>query len=529
MINEKIKKILQHRGYTTDDDINKFLYPKIEYLQNPYLLKGMEESISTICNAIKENNKILIYGDYDVDGVTSTSLLFSFLQKIGAANITYSVANRFNEGYGIGKKAIEKAISDGVKLIITVDCGTKDIDSIDIARRAGVEVIVTDHHEPDNNNLPNANIILNPKLCKGNIFTELAGCGVVFKLIQGICAKMNIDFNEEILLLACIGTVCDIVPLVNENRIITSCGLKILEESSSCTILGLKSLIEILKLKKITVTDILFLIGPCINAAGRLDDATYAIDLLLTNEEEKAIKLATHIKNLNEERKMMCKNTVEEAYAMIEENKYTNVLYNPSWHQGILGIVASRCVEYNNRPSIILTEKEGFITGSARSNNSIDLYSALCECKDLLLRFGGHTMAAGISLEKKNLEKFKLKFEEIIKRMNGDNKTQNEIKEDLEISLEDIDDGLIEGLKLMQPFGIGNENPIFKSKLAVSEIQEYEHNYKVIAYNSTKQIPAIIKKKTTTNNNIREGKEYLCYYKIIIGQNNFYLSLLDIN
>ena len=528
MINEKIKKILQDRGYTTDDDINKFLYPKMEYLQNPYLLKGMEETISTICNAIKGNNKILIYGDYDVDGVTSTSLLFSFLQKIGATNITYSVANRFNEGYGIGKRAIEKAIDDGVKLIITVDCGTKDIDSIDIARRAGVEVIVTDHHEPDNNNLPNANIILNPKLEEGNIFTELAGCGVVFKLIQGICVKMNIDFKEEILLLACIGTVCDIVPLINENRIITSCGLKLLEESSSA-ILGLKSLIEVLKLKKTTITDILFLIGPCINAAGRLDDATYAIDLLLTNEEEKAIKLATHIKNLNEERKMMCKKTVEEAYAMIEENKCTNVLYNPSWHQGILGIVASRCVEYNNRPSIILTEKDGFITGSARSNNNIDLYSALCGCKELLLRFGGHTMAAGISLEKKNLEEFKLKFEEVIKRLNGDNKTQNEIKEDLEISLEDIDDGLIEGLKLMQPFGIGNENPIFKSKLAVSEIQEYEHNYKVIAYNSTKQIPAIIKKKITTNNNIREGEEYLCYYKIIIGQNNFYLSLIDIN
>jgi len=528
MINEKIKKILQQRGYTTDDDINKFLHPKIEYLQDPYLLKGMEEAISTICDAIKENNKILIYGDYDVDGVTSTSLLFSFLKKIGATNITYSVANRFNEGYGIGKKAIEKAIDEGAKLIITVDCGTKDINSIDIARRAGVEVIVTDHHEPDNNNLPNANIILNPKLCKGNIFKELAGCGVVFKLIQGICAKMNIKLNKEILLLACIGTVCDIVPLINENRIITSCGLKLLEENSNCTILGLKTLIEILKLKKTTITDILFLIGPCINAAGRLDDASYAIDLLLTNKEEKAIKLATHIKNLNEERKMMCKKTVEEAYAMIEENKCTNVLYNPSWHQGILGIVASRCVEYNNRPSIILTEKEGFITGSARSNNNIDLYSALFECKELLLRFGGHTMAAGISLEKKNLEEFKLKFEEIIKQTN-DNKAQNEIKEDLEISIEDIDDGLIEGLKLMQPFGIGNENPIFKSKLAVSEIQEYEHNYKVIAYNSTKQIPAIIKKKITTNNNIREGEEYLCYYKIIIGQNNFYLSLLDIN
>ena len=186
-------------------------------------------------------------------------------------------------------------------------------------------------------------------------------------------------------------------------------------------------------------------------------------------------------------------------------------------------------MEYNNRPSIILTEKEGFITGSARSNNNIDLYSALYECKDLLLRFGGHTMAAGISLEKKNLEEFKLKFEEIIKQMNDNNKAQNEIKEDLEISLDDIDDGLIEGLKLMQPFGIGNENPIFKSKLAVSEIQEYEHNYKVIAYNSTKQIPAIIKKKITTNNNIREGEEYLCYYKIILGQNNCYLSLININ
>lgn len=528
MINEKIKKILQDRGCTTDDDINKFLYPKMEYLQDPYLLKGMEEAINTICNAIKENNKILIYGDYDVDGVTSTSLLFSFLKKIGATNITYSVANRFNEGYGIGKKAIEKAIDDGVKLIITVDCGTKDIDSIDIARRAGVEVIVTDHHEPDNNNLPNANIILNPKLDKESKFTELAGCGVVFKLIQGICAKMNIKLNEKILMLACIGTVCDIVPLVNENRIITSCGLKLLEESSSCTLLGLKTLIEILKLKKVTVNDILFLIGPCINAAGRLDDATYAVDLLLTNEKEKAIELARHIKNLNEERKMMCKNTVEEAYAMIEENKCTNVLYNPSWHQGILGIVASRCVGYNNRPSIILAEKNGFITGSARSNNNIDLYSALYECKDLLLRFGGHTMAAGISLEKKNLEEFKLKFEEIIKQMNDNNKAQNEIKEDLEISLDDIDDGLIEGLKLMQPFGIGNENPIFKSKLAVSEIQEYEHNYKVIAYNSTKQIPAIIK-KNIINDNLKEGKKYLCYYKIIIGQNNYYLSLLDIN
>ncbi len=458
-------RLLVQRGIHTYDQAKNYFRPKLKDLHNPFLMKDMDLAVERLTTAISENQKVLIYGDYDVDGTTSVALMYSFLKNI-TQNIDYYVPDRDTEGYGISFKGIDYAKKNNCELVIALDCGIKAIDKIEYANQLSIDFIICDHHLPSKK-LPNAYAILDPKQTNCNYPDKnLSGCGVGFKLVQAFASKNNIPEEEtySLLDLLTVSIASDIVPIVGENRILAYHGLKILNHNPR---VGLQSLIQIANLsdKEIDINDIVFKIGPRINAAGRLKTAKYSVDLLIEQDYTKAKEDALTINTINSERRNIDRKITEEAIQIIESNsvlinRKTTVLCRSSWHKGVVGIVASRLIEHYYRPTIILTESEGILTGSARSVRNFNVYEAIDACSDLLEGYGGHMYAAGVRLKKENFKAFSEKFENYVANKITPDQLIPKIEVDLKIDINDVDQKFYNIIKQMSPFGPENMRPV---------------------------------------------------------------------
>ncbi len=463
-ISNLLAKILVNKNLIKKEDIDLFLKPTRHDFHNPYLMPDMALAVDRIIKAINNKEKILIYGDYDVDGITSITVVKNFLLERGA-NVTQYIPNRLNEGYGLNKDAIKKISDDAVNLIITVDCGISGIEEVDYANSLGLEVIVTDHHEVGEV-LPNAIAVVDAKRKDSTYpFRELAGVGVGFKLIQAIAQRLELEEKEYLkyLDIVCIGTISDIVPLVDENRVIAKLGLKLVEVTKN---VGLKALLEASGYKKIDSFTVSFGLAPRINACGRMGKEKEALNLFLTQDENEAKKIALRLNEYNKERQDIEKRIYEDAVNKIEKsekNKQVLVLGSENWHHGVIGIVASKITDLYFKPSILICFEEDEGKGSGRSIPGFDLYESLTNCSENLEKFGGHSMAVGVTLKKENFEKFKEEFEKYAQNSNICDIIPI-IKIDEEITLEDINIKAVEELNMLEPFGEANKMPLFMYK-----------------------------------------------------------------
>jgi len=490
-IEKPLASLLLSRDINTVEEANDFFNPDINKLHDPFLMKNMDVAVERLSQAIMNNEKILVYGDYDVDGTTAVALLYSFLSEIIGAEyknfIEYYIPDRYTEGYGISDKGIEYCHQNNFKLLISLDCGIKANDKVDFANSLGIDVIICDHHL-EGDVLPNAVAILDPKCSQcAYPYKELSGCGVGFKLIQAYCQKF--DLPDQLWLskldLVAISIASDIVAITGENRILAFFGLIIINRFPR---MGVKSIIEQSGIKiqyppkentifsrQIQISDLVFFVGPRINAAGRINTGRQSVQLLICEDEDKSFDIGKNINTHNDTRREMDKKATEEAINLIlanEEYKHRKsiVLYNPEWNKGIIGIVASRLVEEFYKPVIVITDSpEGLITGSARSIKEFNLYNGIDYCSDLLEHFGGHKFAAGLSLKKENLEAFTEKFEQYVCQNINDDDFIPEIEVDMELDLGDITNNFVNNLKRFAPFGPENMAPIFISKSVVEE------------------------------------------------------------
>ena len=466
-IGSDLATVLLNRGIHSFDEAKNFFRPQIDLLHNPFLMKGMESAVNRILAAIEKNEKILIYGDYDVDGTTAVSLVYMFLSKLHP-KIEYYIPDRYIEGYGISFKGIDHAFENNFKLIIALDCGIKSIDKVAYANEKNIDFIICDHHLPDEI-LPKAYSILNPKQIDCNYpFKELPGCGIGFKLCQAISQKLNLPFSdiEEYLDLVAVAISADIVPIHDENRVLTCFGLKKLKSNPNK---GLKALLEFYFDKPFyEVSDLVFSIGPRINAAGRMAHGKESVALMTAKTDEEAKEIASSINQRNTERRDVDQNITKEALEMLDtlpehQNKKSTLVYNENWHKGVVGIVASRLIEKYYKPTIVLCASNGKATGSARSVDGFDLYTAIEACSDLLEQFGGHTHAAGMTLPIENVALFREKFEvEVNKRITPEQQIES-IKFETEIAFSRISPKFMGIIKQMAPFGPANLNPVFRS------------------------------------------------------------------
>ncbi len=463
-ISNLLAKILVNRNLTQKEDIDLFLKPTRHDFHNPYLMPDMALAVDRIIKAINNKEKILIYGDYDVDGITSITVVENFLLERGAI-VTQYIPNRLNEGYGLNVEAIKKIADDGVNLIITVDCGISGIEEVNYANSLGLEVIVTDHHEVGEV-LPNAIAVVDAKRKDSTYpFRELAGVGVGFKLIQAIAQRLELEEKEYLkyLDIVCIGTISDIVPLVDENRVIAKLGLKLVEVTKN---VGLKALLEASGYKKIDSFTVSFGLAPRINACGRMGKEKEALNLFLTQDENEAKKIALKLNEYNKERQDIEKIIYEDAVNKIEKSetdKQVLVLGSENWHHGVIGIVASKITDLYFKPSILICFEENKGKGSGRSIPGFDLYKSLTNCSENLEKFGGHSMAVGVTLKKENFEKFKEEFEKYAQNSNICD-IMPIIKIDEKITLEDINIKAVEELNMLEPFGEANKMPLFMYK-----------------------------------------------------------------
>lgn len=463
-INNLLAKILVNRNLTQKEDIDLFLKPTRHDFHNPYLMPDMALAVDRIIKAINNKEKILIYGDYDVDGITSITVVKNFLLERGA-NVTQYIPNRLNEGYGLNVEAIKEIADDGVNLIITVDCGISGVEEVDYANSLGLEVIVTDHHEVGEI-LPNAIAVVDAKRKDSTYpFRELAGVGVGFKLIQAIAQRLELEEKEYLkyLDIVCVGTISDIVPLVDENRVIAKLGLKLVEVTKN---VGLKALLEVSGYKKVDSFAVSFGLAPRINACGRMGKEKEALNLFLTQDKNEAKKIALKLNEYNKERQDIEKRIYEDAVNKIEnteKDKQVLVLGSEDWHHGVIGIVASKVTDLYFKPSILICFEENKGKGSGRSIPGFDLYESLTNCSENLEKFGGHSMAVGVTLKKENFEKFKEEFEKYAQNSNICD-IMPIIKIDEEITLEDINIKAVEELNMLEPFGEANKMPLFMYK-----------------------------------------------------------------
>lgn len=465
-VSKPVANLLLQRGVSNYQEAKDFFRPNLQNLYNPFLMQDMDKAVARIEQAVAAGEKVMVYGDYDVDGTTSVALLYSFLQdKI--AQLTYYIPDRYSEGYGVSYKGIDRAKEIGCTLIIALDCGIKAVDKVAYATELGIEFVICDHHEPGET-LPKAVAILDPKRSDCTYpFKELSACGVGFKLAQAYAEKNGIDLGNimPLLDLVVVSIASDIVPIVDENRILAHYGLKRINAKPR---IGLKAIIEIsnLPLGDIKINDIVFKIGPRINAAGRIELGLHSVDLLVSNDKQTAMEIAKKIDGDNTERREFDSSITKEAIARIEsdasqQDKVTTVLYNPDWHKGVLGIVASRLIDHYYRPTIILTRSNGFITGSARSVHDFNLYQAIEACADLLENFGGHMYAAGLTLKEENFEAFRDRFEQVVQEQIQPENLIPKIDVDAEIHIQDISDKFLNVLEQFEPFGPGNMPPVF--------------------------------------------------------------------
>ena len=460
--------ILIRRNITTESAAKRFFRPQLNDLINPFLMKDMDLAVDRLNDAMGRKERIMVYGDYDVDGCTAVALVYKFLQQF-YSNIEYYIPNRYDEGYGVSIKGIDAAHERGVKLIIILDCGIKAVEEITYAKSLGIDFIICDHHEPDET-VPPAAAILNPKRKDDTYpFKHLCGCGVGFKFMQAFAKNNGIPFSRLIPLLdfCAVSIAADLVPVVDENRILAYHGLKQLNQNPN---IGLKAIIDICGLngRTLSMSDIVFKIGPRINASGRMENGKESVDLLVEKDFSCALKEAKHINEYNEQRKDIDKQMTEEAniiVSRIESQKRHSciVLYDENWKKGVVGIVASRLTEIYFRPTIVLTREDNFATGSARSVTGFDVYSAIKSCRDLLVNFGGHTYAAGLTLRWDDVPEFRRRFQQYVDEHLMPEQTEATLNVDAIIDFKDITRKLHSDVKRFGPFGPKNPKPVFST------------------------------------------------------------------
>ena len=473
-LNPVIALLLVQRGLTTAQEVKRFFRPSLSNLHDPFLMPDMEKAVQRLNKALGDKERILIYGDYDVDGTTAVSLVYKYLRPY-STNLDYYIPDRYDEGYGISLRSIQYAEEHGITLVIALDCGIKAIEKIAYAKERGIDFIICDHHMPDDE-LPDAVAVLDPKRADSNYpYEHLSGCGVGFKFMQAFGMNNHFPFSdiERLLELTAVSIASDIVPITGENRILAYYGLRQINSSPS---MGLKGVIDVCGLsgKEITISDIVFKIGPRLNASGRMMNGKEAVDLLLAKDRSVVREKSESINQYNEERRELDKKITEEANEIINtipniEDKKAVIVYNPQWHKGVIGIVASRLTEKYYRPAVVLTKSSELVTGSARSIGGFDIYKAIEGCRDLLENFGGHTYAAGLSLKEENLPAFIERFQQLAAEDSHLAQMTPQIDIDALIDLKDINTKFMNDLKKMNPFGPNNQKPVF----CTYEVKDY--------------------------------------------------------
>ena len=467
-INKTLCKILVQRGFEDYEKAKAFFRPSLNELHDPWLMKDMDKAVTRLTSAFSSNEKILVFGDYDVDGTTSVASMYQFLSAI-YHQVDYYIPHRYKEGYGVSKAGIDYAFENKITLIVSLDCGIKSVDLIAYAKSLGIDFIVCDHHLPDEQ-IPIASAILNPKQKDCNYpFKELCGCGVGFKLMQALADKLNLSSNTYLLYLDLVATAiaADIVPIIGENRTLAYFGLKKVNENPC---VGIKALMQLAAVQKeMTITNLVFIIAPRINAAGRMDDAKKAVQLFIEQDETKAKALAEILHSDNTDRKEADSSITEEALAIIENDaslstKKTTVVYQEHWHKGVVGIVASRLTEKYYRPTVVLTKSGNIVAGSASSVVGFNLYEAIHACRKHLIGYGGHFAAAGMTLDPANVEAFSAAFEQVVSNTITPDLLIPEIIIDSEISISELTESFHNIIAQMEPFGPDNMKPVFVAK-----------------------------------------------------------------
>lgn len=464
-----IARLLALRGITTFDKAKTFFRPQHAQIYDPFLMRDMETAACRLATAIRSHEKVLIYGDYDVDGTTSTAIMYLFLKQFGLETC-YFIPHRFKDGYGISVEGIEKAIETGATLVLSVDCGITAVEEADYAREKGLDLIICDHHNAGDV-IPDAFAVLDPKRPGCDYpFDGLSGAGVAFKLIQATITKLGLppEMADQYLDLVAISIASDIVPLVDENRILMHKGLKILNETPR---IGMRALAKLIKLElgSISTSQIVFSLGPRINAAGRMGDAGIAVELMISDNEEEALKRAQQLEQVNKKRRVTDADTMKHALLMMEKDnaldeKSVVVLHDRDWHLGVIGIVASRLVDRFCRPTVMLSTVDGYVKGSARSIKGFNIYNALKQCEDLLLQFGGHEFAAGLTMTEDKLPEFKERLQTVASCDLCDESFEPELLVDSELDLSEVDLKFWKVLNQFEPFGPQNMRPVFVSR-----------------------------------------------------------------
>lgn len=465
-IHPEICRILVQRGVEDYESAKLFFRPQLTHLHDPFLMKGMRRAVDRICDAMECHERIMVYGDYDVDGTTAVSLVYSFLKANYKGELAYYIPHRYREGYGISRAGIDYAHANGYTLLITLDCGIKSVEMIAYAQSLGIDVIVCDHHLPDHN-IPNAFAILNPKQKDCTYpYKELSGCGIGFKLVSALAMhwKQPLENVYKYLDLVATSIAADIVPMDGENRILAYYGIKRINDSPCLAISTLKELGGVTR--DLSISDLVFVIGPRVNAAGRMDDARKAVEFFIETDPEKISALAAALHSDNDDRKEVDKSITEEALAIIERDqdmllRKSTVLYRTHWHKGVVGIVASRLIDHYYRPTIVLTSANGKATGSARSVSGFNIYEAIHECRDILENYGGHFYAAGMTMSEERVAEFIARFEEVVAATITTDQQTPEIEIDAEIPLSLVKPAVYNILKQLEPFGPANMKPVF--------------------------------------------------------------------
>ena len=465
-IHPALGRLLLKRGIKTATEARRFFRPQLSDLHDPFLMNDMQVAVDRLNQALGRKEHIMVYGDYDVDGCTAVALVYKFLSQF-YSNIDFYIPDRYEEGYGISRKGIDFAAEMGVKLIIVLDCGIKAVEEVAYAREKGIDFIICDHHVPDDE-LPPAVAILNPKRHDNRYpYTHLSGCGVGFKFMQAFATSNGIEFNKlsSLLDLCAVSIASDIVPIMGENRILACQGLRCLNTNPS---IGLRAIVEVCGLseRELSMSDIIFKIGPRINASGRMQNGKEAVELLGEKDYQAALEKAGCINLYNEARKDLDKQMTDEAFKQVEQlpgldDRRSVVIYNESWHKGVIGIVASRLTEQYYRPAVVLTRSDGVATGSARSVSGFDVYKAVQSCSDLLENFGGHTYAAGLSMKVENVPEFAERFEAYVQEHIMDTQTEATLAIDAYLDFKDVTFKFYQQLKRFAPFGPQNERPVF--------------------------------------------------------------------
>jgi single-stranded-DNA-specific exonuclease len=549
--------LLVQRGVSTFDEAKSFFRPQLSDLHNPFLMKDMDKAIDRLQVASEKGEKIMVYGDYDVDGTTAVSIVYSFLKNTHK-KVDFYIPDRYEEGYGISYKGIDHAVETEHTLLISLDCGIKAVEKVKYASEKGLDIIICDHHRPGDE-IPDAVAVLDPKQEDCNYpFKDLSGAGVGFKLIQALAMKMEIPMDKiyPFLDLVSISIAADVVSIVGENRVLSYYGLKQLNKSPRS---GIKFLLKSAGVdkkvslgtdhyfkRKITVTDLVFLLGPRINAAGRIDSATDSVRLLISNNKEYAAKLGKQINDLNTTRRELDSSITQDALDILENeklesNRKASIVYREDWHKGVVGIVASRLIDNFYKPTIVLTKADGLITGSARSVKKFDIYDAIESTSHLLENFGGHTYAAGLSLKPENFEKFKEEFYKYADEHITDDMLIPEIEVDAEIYISDINTKFYNVLKQFAPFGPGNMSPVFVTKNVIDTgyaklvgRKESKHlKFTVVHPHRTgNPIPAIAFNQGHHLEKMKSGKSFdICYHideNTWLGNTTLQLRVMDI-